>query len=125
MLREFDYYDDDTITQELDALPPKDAANLIAIMNGYETVGFGNPSPAKIQDYGEGIKSIRHFKPSYKGRGLFYVGESGAGYQKLWILTVYKKESQEVPKHILERAKSRKASHEAKLKAEKAKENNQ
>ncbi len=61
---------------------------------------------------------IRHVKPRYKGRGLYYVGGSGPGYQKLWILTVYKKESQEVPKRILERARQRNSAHEAKLRAE-------
>ncbi len=118
MRREFDYFDDEIITQELDDLPARDAANLIVVMGRYEEVGFDDPKPAKVQDYGEGIKCIRHVKPNYKGRGLFYVGESGTGYQKLWVLTVYKKESQEVPKHVLERAKTRMVSHQAKMKAE-------
>lgn len=121
MRREFDYFDDDVITQELEDLPAKDAASLIAVMDHYETVGLDDPRPAKVQDYGEGIRCIRHVKPNYKGRGLFYVGVTGPGYQKLWVLTVYKKESQEVPRHILERARSRKASHEAKLRTEQEK----
>ena len=97
MRREFDYFDDETIIQEFDDLPAKDAANLIVVMGRYEKVGFDDPKPAKVQDYGDGIKCIRHVKSSYKGRGLFYIGESIPGFQKLWILTVYKKESQEVP----------------------------
>jgi len=116
--REFDFFDNEVITGELDALPSKDAAKLIALMNHYELAGLGDPAPAQIDDYGEGIKRIRHIKPDYQGRGLFYVGESSAGYQKLWLLTVYKKESQDVPKHILVRARERKALHEAMLKAE-------
>jgi phage-related protein len=117
MRREFDYFDEEVIKQELNALPPADAANLVTVMDHYETVGFDDPKPAKVQDYGDGIRCIRHVKPNYRGRGLFYVGQTGPGYQKLWILTVYKKESQEVPKHVLERAKARKTSHEAKLQA--------
>lgn len=121
MRREFDFFEDAIIEQELEDLPAKDAANLIAVMDHYETVGFEDPKPAKVQDYGDGIRSIRHVKPNYKGRALYYVGETRSGYQKLWILTVYKKESQEVPKHVLERARSRKATHEAKLKADQEK----
>ena len=121
MRREFDFFDDDIIGREFDELPAKDAANLIVVMDHYETVGFEDPRPAKVQDYGDGIRCIRHFKSNYKGRGLFYIGESSAGYQMLWILTVYKKESQEVPKHIIERAKARKATHEVNLKAEREK----
>ncbi len=113
MRREFDFFDDGIIEQEMEDLPAKDAANLIAVMDHYETVGFDDPKPAKIQDYGEGIRSIRHVRPNYKGRALFYVGESSPGYQKLWILTVYKKESQEVPRNVLDRAKTRKATHES------------
>jgi len=52
---------------------------------------------------------------------LFYVGESNPGYQKLWLLTIYKKEGQDAPRHILERAKERKALHELKLEAERRK----
>jgi hypothetical protein len=118
MRREFDYFDDDIITAELDALPAKDAAKLVVLMDYYETVGLGGPSPAKIQNYGDGIMCIRHIKPAYNGRALFYAGESRSGYQLLWLLTVYKKESQEVPKQILERARERKAAHEAKLRAQ-------
>ena len=74
MRREFDYFDDDTITEEFEALPDKDAANLIAVLNHYETVGFDDPRPAKVQDYGDGSKCIRHFKSDYKGRGLIMSG---------------------------------------------------
>ncbi len=36
MRREFDYFDDDLITQELEGVPAKDAANLIVVMDHYE-----------------------------------------------------------------------------------------
>jgi len=116
--REFDFFDDELIAREFDELTAKDAAILAVVMDRYQDVGFDDPRPAKVQDYGEGIKCIRHIKGNYKGRALFYVGESISGYQKLWILTVYRKESQEVPQHVLDRAKARRASHEAKLKDE-------
>jgi hypothetical protein len=54
--REFDYFDDEIITEEMNDLPAKDAANLIVIMEHYEEVGFDDPKPAKVQDYGEGIR---------------------------------------------------------------------
>jgi len=95
---------------------------LIAVIGRYEEVGFDDPKPAKVQDYGDGIKCIRHVKPNYQGRCLFYMGDSAPGYQKLWILTIYKKETQEMPKQVLERAKSRKANHEAEVKKQQEKE---
>lgn len=119
VLREFDFFDDDVIREEMDTIPSRDAAKLVALMEHYETAGLGDPSPAKIQDYGNGILSIRHIKPAYQGRVLFYVQETREKYQKLCVLTCYKKESQDVPRHILERAKNRKATHESSHKAEK------
>jgi phage-related protein len=119
--REFDYFDDDVITQEFEDLPAKDAANLIATMDHYETVGFQDPKPAKVQDYGDGARCIRHIKSNHKRRVLFYVGQADSGYQKLWILTVYKKETQEVPKHVMDRARARKTRHEAKQRADEEK----
>ena len=90
-----------------------------------------------MRRWGLGTRDLRRFRitetgsnafgtsnPPARAVGFYYVGESSAGYQKLWILTVYKKESQEVPKHILERAKARKTSHQAKLAAQKLKEKN-
>ena len=87
-------------------------------MDFYETVGVGELSPAKVDDYGDGIKRIRHIKSAAQGRGLFYVGETRAGYQQLWLIAVFKKASQDLPKHIMVRAKERKTIDEAKLKAE-------
>lgn len=37
-------------------------------MEHYRTVGFENPSPAQIDDYGDGIKRLRHIKSNYQGR---------------------------------------------------------
>lgn len=89
----------------MDALPSKDAAKLVALLGNYEVVGHGDPHPAKVQDYGAGILCIRHVKAAYQGGALFYVQESSAGFQKVCILTRYKKPRQEVPRNVLDRAR--------------------
>ena len=60
------------------------------------------PGPIKVQSYGGGVLCIRHVSGHYQGRCLF--AETS---DELVILTVYKKETQEVPQHVLERAQSR------------------
>ena len=62
MRREFIPFDEEVIKKELDALPSKDADKLISLMAHYEQCGLGNPSPALIDDYGDGIYRLRHIK---------------------------------------------------------------
>jgi hypothetical protein len=78
-------------------------------MDFYRTVGFANPSPAQVDDYGGGLFRLRHIKPTYQGKLIFFAAERAAGSERLVVLTVYKKESQNVPKTVLDRARSRPA----------------
>jgi phage-related protein len=78
-------------------------------MEHYRTVGTGNPSPAQVNDYGDGIKRLRHIKAAYQGCLLYFAVERAAGFERLVALTVYKKQSQDVPQQVIERAKARKA----------------
>ncbi len=50
---------------------------------------------------------LRHIKPAYQGRLIFFAVERAAGFERLVVLTVYKKESQNVPQSVLERARTR------------------
>jgi hypothetical protein len=55
----------EVITREFAELPTKDRAKLLSLMEHYRTVGTGNPSPAQVDDYGDGIKRLRHIKAAY------------------------------------------------------------
>ncbi len=108
MKREFVPCDEDLVRREFDALPAKDAAKLSSLMAHYEVCGFGNPSPVQIDDYGEGILRLRHIKPAYQGRLIFFAVDQVAGFERLVILAVFKKQGQKTPTTILETAKRRK-----------------
>jgi phage-related protein len=114
MIREFVPFDEDTIQKELDELPPRDAAKLVSLMEHYEQCGLGNPSPVQIDDYGDGLYRLRHIKPAYQGRLLFFAQDCSAGMERLVMLVVYKKQGHKVPQHILETAKKRKKQWEIK-----------
>jgi phage-related protein len=107
--REWAYFDFATIVAEFGSLPAKDRAKLMALLEHFRTVGAGNPSPAQIDDYGGGLHRLRHVKSAYQGRALFFVVERTFGFERLIVLTVYKKESQETPDHVLARAWARMA----------------
>jgi phage-related protein len=107
------FFERDTIRAELDDLPAKDAAKLVSLMEHYRSVGTGNPSPAQIDDYGNGIYRLRHIKSAYQGRLLYFAVERTAGFERLVVLAVYKKESKSVPKTILDRAHARKRKFES------------
>jgi hypothetical protein len=72
---------------------------LMAVMLDHE---LENPGPILIQDYGGGVLCIRHQNGRYQGRCLFSEAET-----ELMIPTVYKKEAQEVPQRVLDRARAR------------------
>jgi phage-related protein len=114
MMREFIPFDEDIIRKELDELPPKDAAKLASLMEHYEQCGLGNPTPVQIDDYGDGLFRLRHIKPAYQGRLLFFAQDRSAGFEQLVMLAVYKKQGQKAPQHILETAKRRKKQWEEK-----------
>jgi len=81
---------------------------LAALMNHYEQRGCGNPSPAQVDDYGDGIYRLRHIKPAYQGRLLFFASDRSSDFEELVMLAVYKKQSQKAPLHVLEKARKRK-----------------
>jgi phage-related protein len=110
--REWVFFDNGVISGELDDLPAKEASKITGLMDHYRLVGRGNPSPALVDDYGDGIKRLRHVKSEYQGRLLFFTAFKTPGFERLVVLTVYKKESHDVPRNVLERAKGRKAQYE-------------
>ena len=112
MRREWVFWNQDTIDGEFDDLPARDASKLAGLMHLYRDAGFGNPYPAQVDDYGDGIYRLRHVKSAYSGRLLFFAVFRGHGVERLVVLTVYKKESQVTPKRVLERAKSRMAEYQ-------------
>ena len=65
-------FDEAVIQKEFDALPTNDAGKLIDLMRRYEAVGLGNPAPARVDDYGDGLYRLRHIKPAYQGRMIFF-----------------------------------------------------
>jgi len=92
-------FDPKVVEKEFLAIPINDRSKLISVMTAHEREEAG---PIKIQTYGGGISCIRHISGRYQDRCLF--AETA---DDLVILTVYKKETQEIPQHILERAQSR------------------
>lgn len=116
MRREWVFFDQGVIRAELDDLPAKDASKLTSLMEHYRTVGQGNPSPVMIDDYGNGLYRLRHIKSAYQGRLIFFAVDRAAGFERLVVLTVYKKQSQGVPQNVLDRARSRRTQFEAKEK---------
>ena len=52
--REFVAFDEEVIDREVDALPAKDAAKLLTLIDFYETCGLGDPNPVRIDGYGDG-----------------------------------------------------------------------
>lgn len=108
MRREFIPFDEDTIRKEFGDLPESDRAKLVSLLGHYQGSGLGNPSPAKIDDYGEGLYRLRHIKPAYQGRLNYFAVDRQAGFERLMILKVYKKESQKTPASVVETALRRK-----------------
>lgn len=60
-----------------------------------------------IEDYGDEIKCLRDVNARYQNRTLFFVAEAKPDYQLIVILLHYKKESNKVPRRILDLAKQR------------------
>lgn len=108
MRREFVPFDEEVIRKEFDDLPAKDADKLAALIVHYQAIGLGNPSPAQIDDYGDGLYRLRHIKPAYAGRLIYFAVDRQAGFERLVILMVFKKQSQKVPANVIETAKRRK-----------------
>lgn len=108
MRREFVPFDEETIRKEFQTLPDADRAKLAALIEHYEAAGRGNPAPAQIDTYGDGLYRLRHVKPAYQGRMIFFASEKEAGLERLVVLVVYKKQGRKTPVDVLETAKRRK-----------------
>jgi phage-related protein len=106
--REFVPFDEKIIRDEFVALPAKDRAKLAALIEHYQACGLGDPTPVQIDGYGEGIFRLRHVKPAYAGRLLFFAVDRRVGYERLVILLIFKKEGQKTPTQVLETARRRK-----------------
>lgn len=108
MRREFIPFDESIIRKEFLALPDLDRAKMLALIEHYQQCGFGNPSPAQVDDYGGGLYRLRHVKQAYQGRLIFFATDRVAGFERLVILVVFKKQSQDLPQKVLETARYRK-----------------
>ena len=115
-------FDQDTIFKEMRDLPREDFAALKYAMGQYaaSTRDLTLP-PAAVEDqsgYGEKYKPIfriRHRSQSHQGRGFFYFGSMVNGEEPMYVLLVYKKEKDEVPRHLLEASYQRMLRHKEKF----------
>ena len=107
MRRKFSSFDEGVTDKEFFSLPDRDQAKLASILEQYEITEESNTRPAIVKDYGEGLYMIRHERAAYQGRCLFFKNGEINGIEQLMILVFYKKESDAVPKRILDRAVSR------------------
>lgn len=107
MRREIVPFDEEVILSELDALPDRDAANVLKLIQRLVSAPTRPLSPILIEDYGDGIKCLRDVNAQFQNRTLFFVAESGPGYQLIVFVLHYKKETAKVPRRILELAKQR------------------
>ena len=98
MGRKFRPFDLDTIRKEFEALSHDDFLDLTHAMKLLQDeAGIGYT----VKDYGNGLKMV---KGSRQGRCLWTEHESGL---VMVAVLVYKKESEETPKHIMDTARSR------------------
>lgn len=109
MKRKFEPFDAETIKKEFFAVPEPDASNLKAAMSLYQRdAGIGY----EIKNYGEGLMMLKATNRS-QGRNLFFVSETtvdaetGEQTERLIVVLIYKKESQEAPARIIETARRR------------------
>jgi len=121
-VRKFIPFDQDMIFREMEDLPDQDFAALKYAMGRFaqNTAGEILP-PAMTQDqhkYGSKYKSIfkiRHRSGSHQGRAFFYFGDVLNNVEPLYVLLVYKKETDEAPRHLVEAAYQRMLRHQEKL----------
>lgn len=112
MKRRFIPIDEAALTKEwrdLRQSSESDAAKLRFCIKRYEDCGDGLPSPAVIKNFGDNLMEIRHESSRYAGRGFFSNGKWSPSLhsQVLWLLCVFRKESQRTPSRYVELARSR------------------
>lgn len=108
MRREFEAFDSEIIRAEFRALPIEDESELAALMDDYRNAPIRPEPPIQVQSYVGGIRCLRHRSPHFAGRCLFFVAEASKDYQRLVIVVIYKKETDQVPPAILRKAIDRK-----------------
>jgi phage-related protein len=105
--RKFRPFDRETIVGELSTLESVHRGKLFFAMECYaKRDELGHAGPALVKRYGGGIEMIRHQDNEYQGRLLFYEGDAYI------ILVAYKKETEDVPRRILETAHARMRTHQ-------------
>ena len=106
MRRRWEFWDVRRLSKELDSVPQSDRLDLLDAMDAFlklEGINY------QVDTYATGIKRLRHTNHS-SGRCLFFIEErTRNGETVLIALTIYKKEKDEVPTQIMERAMRRKA----------------
>lgn len=78
------------------------------MMDDFRVAPIRPEPPIPVQSYEGGIRCLRLRSPKYAGRCLFFVAESSKDFQKLVIVVIYKKETDQVPSAILHKAIARK-----------------
>ena len=80
---------------------------MASILEQSEITEESNTRPAIVMDYGEGLYMIRHERAACQGRCLFFRNGEVNGVEQLMIVAFYKKESDAVPRRILDLAIAR------------------
>ena len=102
-MRKWRAFDGATINKELSELPSEDFYRLTAAMKAYrldQKVGY------VVRSYGDGLMMVKDDSHG-QGRCVFFAVREVAGEEVLTALLVYKKETQEAPKRVLDAARRR------------------
>ncbi len=96
-------FDAETINKEMRDLPQEDYFRLSQAMLAYR---MDTGSGYVVKNYGEGLMMVRDGSHG-AGRCLFFSVREEQGVEVLVALLVYKKESQEAPKRVIDTARQR------------------
>jgi len=99
--RKFAPFDDEVIRKEFLDLPRESARDLKWAMVNHQN---GRELNYTLRNYGDDLLMI---KGHGQGRCLFFGKEVAGDEEKLIVLLIYKKESQEVPERVLRTARDR------------------
>lgn len=108
MSRHWSSFDRDVTNREFAEIPGRDLAALFRAMKKF---GLYDPSGWVVKDYGDDLRMIKAANQS-QGRCLFFttrevLGNNGEAHEELVVLLAYKKETQEAPAAVIERARQR------------------
>jgi len=103
MIRKFKPFEAEAIRKEFLSISGEDAYHLKYAMESYQEdyrIGY------TVKNYGDGLMMVKDSGRS-QGRCLFFFSEIVDGIEILTVVLIYKKETQEAPKHIIETARKR------------------